>query len=1105
VLDRPDVDAESGFFALGGHSLGAVRMVGRLSRQLGIDLPLSLLFEHPKLGDFSAVVTELAGMAESQAIDPIVAQPRDGTPLPASWMQRRFWIQNSVSGPQPSFNLLRAINFPADADCDLLVDAVQLLVRRHEALRTRLAEVDGEIVQILVDAATAPIDEIELGALLPRERTAEFAAIVQDEAQRGVDLARDPLFRALVIVDGEAGACVVLCLHHAISDGQSLDVLEHDLRAIHAALRGGDEPALPRLALQFADFAARERCALDPEREQALLEFWVNAIGDTPQSLQIAPRERLLSGQSAARIPVRIDAAAAAAMRALAASQGCTLFTAALAVYAAVLAHLSGERNLLIGVPKGLRDDPAWEAVVGPFVNTLAVPFAVSREQSYAALVGQVHAILAEAYSHALLPFDRLVEHLKVPRSAHGNPLVQFAFGLHRGPFDPAQPLLPAAGSAQFHASLVLFEGEHGLGGVLEYDRSAVPDEVAAGLARQFEGTFSRAADRPDLAVRESLTDGSADGSLRGPSCPAVLELPELVAVHAGTRPDAIAVEAPDGVIDYARLDSWSNWLARRLRRRFGSGEVKVGVLAGNSRLHPVALLALLKAGLVYVPLDPGLPPDRLRQIADAAGIALVLTTSQNSVPDGIGEAWLLDDLTWRAAPPPRVQHDPDALAYILFTSGSTGLPKGVMITRKGMSNLVAALPAVLQLSPHDRWLKFARPSFDAAIFEMIAPLAAGATLCLEAEEHLMPGRGLCRILRDRQISATLLTPSSLALLPVEPLPELRLLCVAGEACPAELVRRWCSDRRMLNLYGPAEATILATWHECVDGEARPAIGQPIANLDCYSLDSNLDPVAGGGAGELFLSGSQVARGYHGVPALTAEAFLPDPFGPPGRRMYRTGDLARVRRDGAIEYLGRVDQQVKVRGARVEPGEVEALLLSHPSVAAAVVTKRDDASGGRLVAYVIGREPAVIDDVDLLSFLAERLPPFMMPSHIVRLKEFPRTPSGKVARTALPAPAEPIAARSPEADLGSVKARVCEICSDLLGREVTLRDNFFAIGGHSLLVIRLIARFEQEFGTEISARTVFDANDIDEICSELSKFASVADEIPRLNRKFGAV
>jgi amino acid adenylation domain-containing protein len=1116
VLGLEQVGADEDFFRLGGHSLSAAKVAARLREQLRGDCPVRLVFEHPTVaGLATAIGVDTAPRTSIRAI------PRDGGPLPTSYAQKRMWFLDSLAPGNPSYNLASVVSFPPMADREAIQDAVQALVRRHEALRTVFQVIDGEPMQIIAPAARVPIETIDLSFVRATDLAAESNALIADEAGRAFDLASGPLFRATIADFGTGGVMLLLTMHHIVSDAWSLRVIERDLRALYEAFVEGTRLALPPRPMQYADFAVWQRAVLTDEEQERLLAWWRDAIGDAPRRLQLGFSRRQISARRVGRQMTVIDAKTVAALNRQASEQRATLFMAVLAAYCTLLRAYTDSDDFLVGVPIGAREDVALEDTVGLFVNTLVLRADMLGDPTFRDLLARVRERAVGAYGHAALPFERLVEALQPERDPEVNPLVQVAFGLHRngeiafgfGPPSEGVPSSGGNGNAQFDLSLILFEKDGKLSGLFEYRRDVLSDEMVAGMARHFERIVDLAATEPDVPMsRWSLLD---ERSLRkllvewGPGEPieATADLTTIVAAHAARDPGKCAVEAPDGTLDYRTLNGRANWLANRIRAAGLTPEARIGVCLGNSAHHPVALLAILKAGAVYVPLDPALPPARLRYLTEASGVQIAIAPRagrERFAAAGI-PVCCVEDLAYdSSAPPPPDEVDPLKLAYIVYTSGSSGTPKGVMISRIGLRALIAAQTRTLALSPRDRVLKFATPSFDAAIFEMTTALSAGATLCLESEDKLLPGPDLPSLLRARRATMVTITPSSLAMVPVERCPDLRLLFVAGEVCSAELASFWAPGRRMINGYGPTEATVWASWSDVRPDGSAPPIGRPIPNTVLRIVDRTLQLAPPGIPGELCIAGSTLARGYLDRPGPTAAVFVPDPYGQPGGRMYRTGDLARWRDDGNVEYLGRIDDQVKIRGVRIEPGEIEQAIMAQPGVAYAVAVAREIRRDELvLIAYAVPEHGVLLDPAAMLAALRRLLPRHALPAHLLVCDELPKTPSGKLDRKALPIPS--VAAKEVErAPAGSCVEAVCAICSDILKVPVGPSDNFFALGGHSLLLMLVVSRLREQLGIDVSPRLMFEVETLNEFCEGLTPGLAPVSGIPRLLRIFAA-
>src|SRR5262245_5842670 len=763
---------------------------------------------------------------------------------------------------------------------------------------------------------------------------------------------------------------------------------------------------------------------------------------------------------------------------------------------AALLSRLGAGDDIAIRSPIAGRTDRALEDLVGFFVNTLVLRTDTSGHPSFRDLIGRVRASNLSAYSHQELPFERLVEALNPARSLAHHPLFQVMLALQNNA--PAQLELeglsvsvePVAGaSAKFDLSVSLAEERSadgsagGLSGVMEYasdlfERASV-EALAGRLVRLLEAAVAApevsigrldilsAAERHTILQEWNATERALPGAT----------LPQLFAAQAAATPDAVAVVFEGEQLSYGELEVRANQLAHQLRARGVGAESVVGVCLERSLELVVALIAILKAGGAYLPLDPGYPRERLNfMLADAAA-AVLLTQSglrERLEAPGVRRLELDGEAAAIAAHPksaPAGTVAPHNLAYVIYTSGSTGTPKGVAVTHHGIPNLAAAQIDRFAITSQSRVLQFASPSFDAAVSEIATALVSGATLVLMPAQR--GGDALARLVYEHDVSHATLPPVLLDDLP-EDVP-LQTLIVAGEACSADVAARWSPGRRMINAYGPTEATVCATMSEALSGACVPPLGSPIWNTRIYVLDGCLEPVPVGVVGELYIAGAGVGRGYVGRGALTGERFVADRYGAAGRRMYRSGDLARWRGDGVLEFVGRADHQVKVRGFRIEPGEIEAALVRHASVSQAAVVARPDRSGGQqLVGYVVLAAGADADAAALRAHVGARLPDYMVPSSIVVLDRLPLTANGKLDRGALPAPEVRASvarlARSPREEL------LCGLFAEVLGLErVGIDDDFFALGGHSLLATRVISRLRSSLGVEVSIRSLFEA------------------------------
>ena len=1031
-------------------------------------------------------------------------------PAPLSFAQQQLWLVDRLRPGSPAYNMSRAFRLAGDLDLGALESALTAIVARHEALRTTFHEAEGEPVQMVGPPRRVEVTLVDLSAVPEDAREAALDAQLTGEARRPFDLTSDLMLRALVARLGEREHAVLLVLHHIASDGWSMGVLVRELEAHYAAALTGDIAVLPPLPVQYADHAAWQRARLTGPRLADEIDYWRERLAGAPPALALPtdrPRPAEL-GDGGSQCTRLVPSALVSVVRALARAERVTLFAALLAAFQTLLHRYTGETDLVVGTASACRILRDVEPLIGYFVNTLPLRMTLDGDPTFRDLLRQASRVSREALGHQELPFERLVAAIAPERRRDRSPIVQATLVLHEASFATmvrlpgllATPLRVRSGTAKFDLSLTALETAGGLQLTAEYstDLFEAPtiDRLLGHFTRLLEGAVSdpdrRVSELPlltadELARLESWSGSPADA----PAQAATACLHHLVAARAAASPDAVAVVAGSETLTYRQLEARADALARYLRVLGVGPDVPAGVYMGPTLDLPVALYAVLKAGGAYVPLDPALPAERLRfMVADAGAPVVIADAALGSrlAEFGIRVVCLSTDageIARAAEEPLAADVDPEALAYILYTSGSTGRPKGVMIPHRAIVNHMRWMADALPLTEADAVLQRTPIGFDASVWEFWAPLLAGARLVIGPAGAQRDPSELARVLAEGGITVLQLVPSLLRALLDEPALEgaraLRRVCCGGEALTGELAER-CLSRlpvELINLYGPTEATIDATWWPCGRGEGSVPIGRPIAGMRAWVLDAAGQPVPAGVAGELHLGGVGLARGYLNRPELTAERFVPDPRSPePGARLYRTGDRARWRADGVLEYLGRLDHQVKLRGMRVELGEVEAVLAGHPAVREAVVTVREDGGDGHLAAWVVLRPEARLERETLRHFLAEQLPVTMIPRAVVTLDALPVTAHGKLDRAALPDPDERDLLRAAvrEAPATPLEQALAHMWADLLGvTEIGRHDDFFAIGGHSLLAARLASRLRERLGVDVPLRLIFEA------------------------------
>ncbi|MBN6039802.1 non-ribosomal peptide synthase/polyketide synthase [Amycolatopsis sp. 195334CR] len=1068
VLDTADIGSTQNFFDVGGDSILSLRVVSRL-RGLGLAVSARDLFDHPTVAALAAVVH-----AEDGAPILPVPRPEDGSPL--SFAQQRLWFVQEFEPDSVTYNSGIALRLSGELDVAALENAWQTVARRHESLRTTFDAKDGQGVQLVGESAPSLV-VTDLSELPEDEREAAIARAVRAELGGGFDLRSGPVVRPRLIRASTVDAVLVLAMHHIITDGWSAGVLIRELTTLY---RGDAEPPLP--PVQYADFAAWQR-----ERDwTGHLDFWRRELADLP-ALELPtdrprPAVRTSAGATAGfEVPPELAEALAGVCREL----NVTPFMALLAAVQLVLSRYSGQDDFAVGTVTSGRDREEIENVVGLFVNTLALRARVDRTGTLADLLTGVRETVLRAFAHGDVPFDRVVDAVAGAREASRTPVVQ-AMVIHQNAPRPAAAV-PGLEVRDYPVELpeaktdlaVEFDerADGGLRGTVVYstdlfERSTV-DRIAGSLRRVLTAI---ATDPATPVSRLDLLSGTEyDQVVRGwngTGDVAALTLPEVFARGAARAGAGMAVVDGTNALTYRELDARSTALAGRLADLGTGPDVVVGVCTPRGVSWLVAVLAIAKAGGAFVRLDPEYPADRIDYMLADSGASLVLTGDGAKLPATTGVPVLdLDtfDASGSVADLPAVR--PDHAAYVVYTSGSTGRPKGVAVSHRGVAGLAAAHEKALDLGVGSRVLQVVSPNFDAAVADVVMTWYAGATLVLSGRDQLF-GPELGERLASDGISHVMVPPGVLATVPAGEFPELRRVMTGGEAMSAEVVARW-GRYGLINAYGPSEISVTATLSgPLTDPNAGIwPIGGPIPGIRVYVLDDALRPAPIGAAGELYVAGDGLARGYVGRPDLTAERFIADPFDPVGGRLYRTGDVVRWLPDGQLVFVGRSDHQVKIRGFRIELGEIESALDTHPDVARSVVVAREDTPGvKRLVGYVVATDQSEVDTAAVREHLRDRLPEYMIPAAVVALAHFPLTANSKIDRKALPEPEYGSGEDEPRTE---VEKEIAEVWAGVLGLDrVGVHDNFFDLGGDSILSIQVVSRL-RALGLSVSSKDVF--------------------------------
>ena len=1039
--------------------------------------------------------------------------------FPTSLGQRWMWLLAEMDSGEPTYNIPCALWLDGALDVSALRQAWDALLDRHEALRTTFRNESGVPVQVVDDEpAAGPLVASSVEQLAAGERGPAALAMIRDLARAPFDLATGPLVRTALIRLAPESHVLAVVIHHIVADGWSFRILFDELSADYEAISRGGGPVAVEPPIQYVDFAIWQVEHAEEGGYKAAERFWRAELADASPALPLPtdapyPARQTFAGQA---VSAAIDAGLADQLRQLAAGQGSTLFAVLLAAYSVVLARLTGSDDLLIAVPMAARVKRETESVIGLFMNTVAIRVQVDRDGTLGDLLRSVHAATVRAMEHQDLPFARVVELVKPDRDPARLPLAQAMFAMEKSwTFTERgglrwRPEMVEIGTVKMEIELAVDDAPTGLQVLVRYNTALFESATAERLASNLLAVLAQMAAMPTastsdlfaLAEREAAALAQWNATAKPPLTGDDVTLRDLFEQQAQRTPDAVAVADDQGKLSYAELDSAADVIAHRLTAV--SGESVVAVLAERSAELVTALVGVVKAGSAFLLLDPEYPPERLAYMLADSGVRIVLAQRHlaDLLPESGPPVLYLDDApTWpaRAAGDRRPARHADNAAYLIYTSGSTGRPKGAINTHRGLLNRLDWMRSALSFDATDVLLQKTSVGFDVSVWEFFLPLITGASLAMaQPGGHRDPGYlRAARLRASFGVTVLHFVPSMLNsfLADTEAADDdlratfatVRRIVCSGEELPVALARRCLEVLPGVSIqvtYGPAEAAIsVTTWRATpatLAGRSRVPLGGPVSNVTIHILDNQLRPVPVGAVGELYLGGIQVGRGYHRRPALTAQRFVPDPFGPAGSRLYLTGDHGRWRSDGTIEFMGRVDGQVKLRGMRIELGEIEAALREQPGVRdAAVAVKEIKPDDKRLVGYIAGAtapDSAALDVTGLRTALTARLPGYMVPAAFVVLDALPLNGSGKMDRRALPEPDwGAVTGQAPVAPRTPVEARLAAIFAEVLGlpAPVGVHDSFFALGGHSLTATKLLARIQAVYGVDLPVRTLF--------------------------------
>ncbi|HEY6802398.1 MAG TPA: non-ribosomal peptide synthase/polyketide synthase [Pyrinomonadaceae bacterium] len=1101
VLRVVQVRADDNFFDLGGHSLLATQLISRIRDVFNLELPLRVLFESPVLSHLSVRIDEEL-RAEMGVKTPPLTHVERGSEAVLSFAQQRLWFLDQLEPNSAVYNNPLAVRLTGKLNKEALERTLTEIVRRHEVLRTSFATVEGQAVQVIAPPSPVSLPELNISEMAEEEREALVRQLAGEEAAKPFDLARSPILRVQLVRLASEEHVVLLTMHHIISDGWSMGVFINEVVTLYRAYCEDRESPLPELGVQYADFALWQRGWLQGEALDQQLRYWEKQLRDVATLELPADRPRpLLQSHKGANYSFTVDASVSERVKELSRGEGATLFMTLLAVFQVLLSRYSGQSDIVVGSPIAGRTRHEIEALIGFFVNTLVLRSDVNGAESFSMLLAQVKEVCLGAYAHQDIPFEKLVEELQPERDLSRSPLFQVMFVLQNVPGGEAVELpgLRLSGlesesvTAKFDLLLTLSELPAQVGGIngnIEYSTDIFDETTIARMGSHFASLLEAIVDGParPIAELQFLTAGEHEQLLSWNQTQQQVGLKlihESFVEQVDQTPGSPALIFGPVQLSYVELNKRANQLASHLRSLGVGPETIVGVCFERGIEMVVALLGVLKSGAAYLPIDPEYPAERISFTLADAGVSLLLTHDAAALTDPSRQLVNLEAdwnvIAGQSEAAPLVQVDPENPAYVLYTSGSTGQPKGVMVTHRAIANHMQWMRGELNFTPNDRVLQKTPYTFDASVWEFYAPLLTGGTLVMAPAGIHRDSAVLAVELAQHRITQLQLVPTMLQLLieeqGIKGCAALRRVFSGGEALTNELVSRFREQLpgvELCNLYGPTEATIDASiW--CANDNASVSLGRPIWNTQMYVLGKELELLPVGAAGELYIGGPGLARGYVGRAELTAERFIPHPYSETGgERLYRTGDLARYRANGEIEYLGRTDEQVKIRGYRIELGEIEAVLAAHDDVRQCVVVARADEAGNkRLVGYVVTNGKA--DASELREHLHMSLPDYMTPATLVFMDQLPLTTSGKIDRLALPAPdwshlSETLRFAPPRS---AVENTLAKIWCQVLGLErVGIYDNFFDLGGDSILSIQIVSRASAA-GIRLTAKQLF--------------------------------
>ena len=1030
----------------------------------------------------------------------------ESAPKQLSFAQQRLWFLGQFEGgSNATYNMPMSLQLDGNLNIDALYASLAYLLDRHSSLRTYFPTVEGQArIQLKSLEDIDILTQQDLRNLDEDTQSITLEKLIDDHVQDPFNLNTGSLFKAKLLQLREHKFILLINMHHIISDGWSMGVFVRELRHAYIAFSQGQQPTLDPLPIQYSDFATWQRNWLQGEILETQINYWKQQLRDTPPLLELPtdyPRPPVQSYRGSHSNHI-LTPELTEKLKTLSQQQGVSLYMLLLAAFSLLLSRYSRQNDLCIGSPIANRTHRQTEGLIGFFANTLVLRSQIKSGQSFLDFLQKTRQTCLDAYAHQDIPFEFLVEQLKPVRSLSYNPIFQVMFSLENN--ESADLSLPGLNIqwipstypfSKFDLSLLALESDGQLNCSWEYATDLFETPTIQRMAEHWEVLLQGIVDNPQQSINTLPLLTELDRKTlqlwnqTDTHYPKDKTLVDLFEEQVHTNPNNIALVFEQQNLTYQELNQKANQVAHYLRQNYQiEPDTLIGICVERSLEMIIGLLGILKAGAAYVPIDPNYPEDRIQLIIQDSGISVFLTQSflENKLP--LSQFISLDEFNFESFSSQNLtpQSQPNHLAYVIYTSGSTGRPKGVMIEHQGLTNMTLAWANKWQVYSQSRVLQMSSFSFDMSVAEISITLAKGACLYLIKKEMLLSGEALLNFLSQKQISHILLSPSLLSIVSNSPLPALKTITVGGEACSAELVNKWEKGRNLFNGYGPTESTVCTTVALCHPNGKTPPIGKPLANLRVYILDNNQQILPPGIPGELCIAGVGLARGYLNRPDLTAEKFIEVNLLGKTERIYQTGDLARWLHDGNLEFLGRIDHQIKLRGFRIELGEIEAILLEHPSVKEALVNLYQTENNQQLVAYVTA-EPTSDLSNQLKQHLKSRVPDYMIPAHIMRLDGFPLTPNGKIDRKALPTPnIEVQSVYQPPRN--EIEQKLTDIWSEVLdGQKIGIHDNFFDLGGHSILAIKLLNQIQESFEQKLSLSRLFQNPTIAQLAQQLSQ------------------